>query len=330
VGLTWGRLITFVSSLLRSRRKALDEYRQDPPQIVLAMGGFTSAGPVLAARRSRAACFLHDSNVIPGRANRWLARFADEVYVAFEETQARFKTATRVTGTPVRSEFHSVDRDQARVSLGLRVADPVLLVMGGSQGAEGINRLMQEALPALVERFPRLQFIHLTGTADLTAVQATYRCLGVPVLVREFCAEMHLALGAATLAVSRAGGSSIAELAATITPAVLIPYPAASDRHQQFNAAALSRKGAAIVVDQDSIGAPVLAAMLIELLSQPAQLAAMRESLANWQPGDAAQRIVDAMFSHRAVKRQADGRSQPSREAGESRPLPPLQSSWGR
>lgn len=305
VGLTWGRWLAFLSGLLRSRKRALKQFQDDPPQVVLAMGGFTSAGPVLAARRAGAACFLHDSNVIPGRANRWLARRAAEVFVAFPEAQEHFQTATRVTGTPVRPEFHSVDAAGSRGALGLRPADPVLLVMGGSQGAAGINRLVLAALPVLVERFPLLQFIHLTGPVDLDPVQSAYQRLGVKALVQVFCPAMHHALGAATLAVSRAGGSSLAEIATTRTPSVLVPFPAAADQHQQFNAAALARGGGALVADQESVGGPEFTRLLVELLSDPAKLATMRERLTTGQPLDAASQIVDAMFARLPERRAA-------------------------
>lgn len=297
VGLVKGRWLAFLAGVVRSRRLAKECFRADPPQVVLAMGGFTSAGPVLAARSVGAGCFLHDSNVIPGRANRWLATFAEGVFVAFPETQKRFKCPSRVTGTPVRQEFHAVNPAVARETLGLRADDPVLLIMGGSQGAAGVNRLMLEALPLLVERFPRLQFIHLTGAADLAAVQSTYLRLGVKALVQVFCASMHHALGAATLTVSRSGGSSLAEIAACRTPAVLIPYPAAADRHQQFNAEALERHGAAVIVDEKSVSGTAFGQRLIGLLDDPAGLAQLRERLAHWQPLDAAARIADALFA---------------------------------
>lgn len=304
VGLTRGRWFAFFAGLLRSRKRALKHFQDDPPQVVLAMGGFTSAGPVLAARRAGAACFLHDSNVIPGRANRWLARYADAVFVAFPAAQTHFKSATRVTGTPVRSEFHSVKATDSRTALGLRPADPVLLVMGGSQGAAGINRLVLAALPVLVDRFPLLQFIHLTGAADLDLVQSAYHRLGVKALVQVFCPEMPHALGGATLAVSRAGGSTLAEIAATRTPSVLVPFPAAADQHQQFNAAALARGGGALVVDQEAVGGPEFTRLLVALLGDASKLAAMRERLTTGQPLDAATQIVDAMFA-RLPGRQA-------------------------
>jgi UDP-N-acetylglucosamine--N-acetylmuramyl-(pentapeptide) pyrophosphoryl-undecaprenol N-acetylglucosamine transferase len=300
VGLTRGRWLAFARGLLRSRRLAKESLRLDPPRAVLSMGGFAGAGPLLAARSVGARAFLHDSNFLPGRANRWLARFAAEAFVAFPEAGSRFRIPIQVTGTPVRSEFHSVDREAARLTLGLRPGDPVLLVMGGSQGAAGINRLFLEVLPELANRFPRLQFIHLTGATDLEAAQSAFARSGVKALVQAFCPEMHHALAAATFAISRAGGSSLAELAATRTAAVLVPYPAAAEDHQRYNASALARRGAALVVEQE-VGVPEFARLLTGLFNEPERVEGMRRRLAGWQPPDAAGRIVDAMFARLPV-----------------------------
>lgn len=296
VGLTRGRLVGFLAGLWRSRRIAAEHLRKHPAQLVLAMGGFTSAAPIMAGRRAGAVCFLHDSNVIPGRANRLLARFAGEIFLGFDAAQNRIRGRVRVTGTPVRPEFREMSPAAARSELGLRPDDPVLLIMGGSQGASGINRLLTGALPGLVGKFPRLQFIHLTGTGDLAVVQGAYTQLGVPALVQVFCSRMHLALGAATLAVSRAGGSTLAELAAMRTPSVLIPFPSAADNHQQLNAEVFIRQEAAALVAQNAISAAGFEALLAALLNAPQQLQSMRERLRLLQSPAAAGRIVDAML----------------------------------
>lgn len=330
VGLMRGRLFAFIAGVLNSRRHALFAYQGDAPDVVLAMGGFTSAGPVLAGRKVKAACFLHDSNVIPGRANRWLARFASEVFVAFPEAQARFRKPTRITGTPVRSEFYATDQAAARVALGLRLEDPVLLVMGGSQGASAINRLMQEALPKLVEKMPLLQFIHLTGATDLDAIQTTYQKLGVNALVQVFCGEMHNALGAATLAVSRAGGSSLAEIAATGTPSLLIPFPHAAENHQYFNALAMNQDGAAIMLDQNKVSGADFASLVIDLIRQQRSLQSIRHRLLlGWRNADAASRIVDAMCAHRPFVSVTQIAAQSTRveEASGASPFKPAESS---
>lgn len=295
VGLTRGRWLGFAGGMWRSARLAGKYFRENPPRVVLAMGGFTSAGPVLAGRRAGAACFLHDSNVIPGRANRWLSNFAKAIFVAFPQAGAHFKKPTEVTGTPVRAEFQPMESVRARAELGLRGDDPVLLIMGGSQGATGINRLAQEALPALVERFPRLQFIHLAGGAELATVQSAYQRLGVKALVQRFSTEMHLALGAATLALSRAGGSSLAELAVMGTATVLVPYPEAAENHQEANAESFVRQGAAVSVAQNQISGVAFAELLVNLLADPQRRSQLSVRIRALAVPDAAACIVDAM-----------------------------------
>jgi len=156
---------------------------------------------------------------------------------------------------------------------------------------------MEQALPGLVERLPRLQFIHLTGAADLAAVQSEFRRLGVKALVQVFCTEMAHALGAASLAVTRAGGSTLAELAATRTPAVLVPFPEAADQHQQFNAMAFAESGTAVVVDQNRVSGSEFGSLLQELLEHPERLAAMRDRFDQSPSMPAAGQIVDAMFA---------------------------------
>jgi UDP-N-acetylglucosamine--N-acetylmuramyl-(pentapeptide) pyrophosphoryl-undecaprenol N-acetylglucosamine transferase len=183
---------------------------------------------------------------------------------------------------------------------------------------------MREALPMLVERLPKLQFVHLTGTTGLPEMQEVYQRLGVKALVQGFSSAMHQVLGAATLAVSRAGGSSLAELAATGTPAVLIPFPEATDQHQRHNAAALERLRAAVVLDQNSISGGTFAAALLELLAQPARRAEMRENISSWQPTRAAARIVDAMFAGQSLSRRTLPGTGRKRHPGQSRPATAL------
>lgn len=296
VGLTRGRVFAFLGGIIKSRRVAREHFRRRKPQLVLAMGGFTSAAPIMMGRRAGAACYLHDSNALPGRANRFLARFVHETFLGFDAAQTRMHGRVRITGTPVRPEFIEAPAAGAREALGLRPADPVLLVMGGSQGASGINRLVIGALPKLSQHFPRLQFVHLTGAADLDLVQESYHRLGVKALVQVFCGEMHHALNAATLAISRAGGSSLAEIAALRTPAVLIPFPEAAENHQQFNAEVFMRQDAAVLVEQNSVSAAGFAETLCGLLQAPERLAALRENLRRLQTPDAARRIVAAML----------------------------------
>lgn len=253
VGLTGRNVLKFAAASVRSYRAARTAFRPRPPQAVLAMGGFTSAPPVLAGRRFGATTFLHESNTIPGRANRWLAHVVDECFVGFDAAARRLRNRHVVnTGTPVRPGFAATEAPGARLALGLDPAKPVLLVMGGSQGAAGVNQLVVSAFPELLEKLPGLQLVHLTGTQDCERVRSALASHGRRVRVHAFFSEMELLLAAATVAISRSGASSLAELAAMRLPAVLVPFPSAVDDHQRHNAEAFAANGAARVLTQKS------------------------------------------------------------------------------
>jgi UDP-N-acetylglucosamine--N-acetylmuramyl-(pentapeptide) pyrophosphoryl-undecaprenol N-acetylglucosamine transferase len=266
--------------------------------LALAMGGFTAAPPILAAKRLGALTFLHESNTVPGRANRWLAQRVDGAFVYFPAARDGLRARRiEVTGMPVRGEFSRLTpAAAARTALGLKADAPVLLVTGGSQGARAINELMVASLPALLEAVPGLQFVHLTGTRDVEMVRAAYAARRRPAVVRAFLGEMALALAAADAAVSRAGASSLAELAACRLPALLIPYPAAADNHQYHNALAFAQSGAARALEQDALSPELLAREIAALLGDAPRRMAMRQALSLWDFPDAAAQIADRML----------------------------------
>lgn len=298
VGMTRGKLFSFATGFWKSYRAAKKLFRDRTPQAVLAMGGFTSAPPVLAGRSVGAATFLHESNTIPGKANRWLAHFVDQAFVGFPTAAARLRHKNVLpTGTPVRPQFTPGDVASRRVALGLAPDRPVLLVTGGSQGASGVNNLVLQALPALLKAVPSLQFLHLTGPNDFEKVRAAYAAQQAKAVVQPFLTEMDLALGAADAAVSRAGASSMAELAAMSLPSVLIPYPIAADNHQLYNANAFVATGAAQLLEQRGGTGEGLAAKLIPLLTDATARAAMQTALEAWHHANAAEIIAEKMIA---------------------------------
>jgi UDP-N-acetylglucosamine--N-acetylmuramyl-(pentapeptide) pyrophosphoryl-undecaprenol N-acetylglucosamine transferase len=298
VGLSPAGVFGFTRGLWRSFRLARACFAQRPPQFVLAMGGFISAPPIIAAKRWGAKTFLHESNSIPGRANRWLARWVDGAFAFFPSTVEKLAARrVEVVGMPVRPQFlEPMAPGTARAALGLAPEAPVLLVMGGSQGARKINELMVRFAPLLRQAMPNLQFVHLTGCHDLESVRASYKALGIPAIVHAFFGEMALALAAADVAVSRAGASSLAELAARQLPAILIPYPTAANNHQFYNARAFVQSGAARMVPQDSATPDHLVHEILELIRNPLKRSAMQSALAGWHApaaaGDIAERIL--------------------------------------
>ena len=298
VAMTRGKLLSFVAGFWKSYRAAKVLFRERTPQAVLAMGGFTSAPPVLAGRACGAATFLHESNTIPGKANRWLSHFVDQAFVGFPTAGERLRhKSVLCTGTPVRPQFTPGDAASRRMALGLALDRPVLLVTGGSQGASGVNDLVLQALPSLLKAVPTLQFLHLTGPNDVAKVQAAYEAQQAKAVVRPFLAEMDLALGAADVAVSRAGASSMAELAAMRLPSVLIPYPIAADNHQLHNANSFVETGAARLLEQRGSTGDALAAMVIPLLTDTTARAAMQTALESWHRADAAEIIAEKIIA---------------------------------
>jgi len=298
VGLKRGGEIAFLRGFIRSYRAAAKLFKSHPPQAALAMGGFTSAPPILAARRAGAKTFLHESNTIPGRANRWLSRVVPRAFVGFPTAAGRLHSRTvTVTGTPVRPGFQARAAAECCARTGFDPARPVLLVMGGSQGARGINELVLRSLPLLASRAPEWQWLHLTGPGDAEKVRQAYVACKLKAVVHPFYAEMELALGAATVAISRAGASSLAELAAMRLPAVLVPYPAATDNHQFYNARAFEATGAACLLEQQTATPETLIQLLLDVIEKPAVHEKMQTALAQWHAPHAAEQIAEAMLA---------------------------------
>jgi UDP-N-acetylglucosamine--N-acetylmuramyl-(pentapeptide) pyrophosphoryl-undecaprenol N-acetylglucosamine transferase len=312
IGLTRGRRLAFVRAFWQSYRAAREWFRKTSPNAVLAMGGFTAAAPLVAGKRAGAATFIHESNTIPGRANRWLSRMVDGAFVGFPSAADRLRARNvTVTGTPVRSQFTARDAAYCRRALGLEPNRPVVLIMGGSQGAHGINSLVLESLPSLVKSAPDWQWLHLTGPDDYEPVKQAYASARVSAAVHPFFDQMELALGAAAAALSRAGASSLAELAAVRVPSVLIPYPAATDNHQLHNARAFVETGAALMLEQNTATAEILVPLLVKLMQDSAARESMQTALAQWHRPDAADQIVAGMLdSLQASAHQRDLRIQ--------------------
>jgi UDP-N-acetylglucosamine--N-acetylmuramyl-(pentapeptide) pyrophosphoryl-undecaprenol N-acetylglucosamine transferase len=309
VGLGRGSRIAFLRGFIQSSRAARKLFKQNRPDAVLAMGGFTSAPPVVAAKAMGVPSFLHESNTIPGRANRWLSWMVKEAFIGFPQAATRLHTKNaKVTGTPVRPQFRPGEIAACRVALGLQPEKPVLVVTGGSQGASGLNDMMVNALPLLVKLVPELQLVHLTGPNDVEKVEKACVANKIKAVVRPFFAEMNLALGAASAAISRAGASSLAELAAMRLPAVLVPFPAATDNHQHFNALAFQTSGAAYLLAQKSANPEILAPMIVELINDSAAREKMYQALEQWHAPRAAERIAESILKVITDRRRAVGK----------------------
>lgn len=273
-------------------RKILAEFQ---PTAVLGMGGFTSTPPILAGKLRGVPTFVHESNAIPGKANKLNARLVSVVLLGFEECRKHFGSATcEVVGTPVRrSLIQKKPRGAALQTLGLQEDLVTILVMGGSQGAHGINEAVARALPALAGA--RVQFIHLTGPQDEALTVANYRRANIPAHVAPFCHAMEDVYSAADLVMARSGAASLAELAHFGLPSILVPYPYAAEDHQTRNAEIFQKNGAAEMLPEGEISGDTLGQRMKSLATDRGVLAKMSEAAQRLAPGDAAGRVADVL-----------------------------------
>lgn len=268
--------------------------RRKKPDIVLAMGSFASAGPVLAAWRLGIPYVMHEANVIPGRAVSLFARRARVVACSFEET--RFYLPGRnveVTGMPLRASLESPLPSEPLMDRNLFT----LLVMGGSSGAHLLNERVAEALIRFAPEEAKVQIIHLTGIADEAGVREQYRAAGIKARVHAFHQDMASLYRITDLAICRAGASTCAELFAFSVPSLLVPYPHAARDHQTLNARAMEKIGAADVVQEKDLSVEWLHDYIRESILHPGRLARMSASLKARAPDKAADRLADLLES---------------------------------
>jgi len=302
VGLSGGNFLQFGAAFLKSYTASKNLFQREPVRAVLSMGGFMGVGPIAAAKKLGVLTFLHESNSVPGRANRWLSRFVNRVFIGFTHAESQFPGCEILDyGNPVRQQFLPRDPAAARNALHLDLQRPTIVVMGGSQGASGINDLVIKSLPVFVKNFPELQWFHLTGAKDEEKVRAAYAENRVEkYVVKPFFTEMETALAAASVAISRAGASSLAEIAAMRVPSILIPYPAAVDNHQLKNAQEFTQTGAAKLMEEHDAKPEDLCQTVMALAKNEKLRESLFLSLKCWHRPRAAEAIADEIL--RAIK----------------------------
>src|SRR5580700_11415403 len=241
------------------------------PDVVIGVGGYASGPAMLAAVVKHIPTLAFEPNVVPGFANRVIARFVSAAAVHFQETAKYFRHA-EVTGVPVRQAFFEIAVSESNKRRG---ETPTLLVFGGSQGAHAINEAMIRCLPVLQRQATGMHIIHQTGERDYNDALAAYACLCESAEVFKFIEDMPAAFARADLVVCRSGASTVAEITAAGKPTIFVPFPRAADDHQRVNAEALARVGAAVVVEESRLEGVWLAETIAALLGDPARLARM-------------------------------------------------------
>jgi UDP-N-acetylglucosamine--N-acetylmuramyl-(pentapeptide) pyrophosphoryl-undecaprenol N-acetylglucosamine transferase len=292
LGLKGKSVSALVKGVLTLPLSAWDAWRvvaSRRPHVVVGVGGYSSGPIVLMAWLRGVPTLLHEQNAQPGLTNRLLARVARAVAVTFESSLAQFGAKAFVSGNPVRPRFLQAAGEPA----GARK----VLIFGGSQGAHAINLAMVEAASELARASAPPAITHQTGAADLELVRQGYTGAGLAARVEPFIEDMDEAMSAASLIVSRAGSTTLAEIAAVGRASLLVPLPTATDDHQRRNAEALVQAGAAEMLEQREMTGATLAARMLALLDADDRRRAMAMAVKRFARPDAAVVIVDRVLA---------------------------------
>lgn len=303
----WSRKVSFktASMILNNSLgvvQSLQIIKRFKPQVVLGTGGYVAAPLVFSAALLKIPVVLHEQNAVPGIANRLLSRWATKIALSFPESAKHFPSTVEqeVTGNPVRQAILDGDRNIGLKNLRLNTGKKTVLVFGGSRGARSINNAIIEGAERLAQT-PNLQLIHLTGREEYESVLNQLTNKGIEldlsgnIVIKPYLYEMADALAAADLVICRAGATTLAELTAIGRASILIPYPYATDNHQEKNARSLENAGAAYVIRDKELTGKVLTDLIIKLISDTDSLKRMAENSRKLGKPDAAARIAKCL-----------------------------------
>ncbi|MHB1127113.1 MAG: undecaprenyldiphospho-muramoylpentapeptide beta-N-acetylglucosaminyltransferase [Bacillota bacterium] len=258
--------------------------RKYNPQVVVGTGGFVSGPVMLVASLMKIPTVLHEQNALPGLTNRALSRRVSRVCYTFAESKKYFLRSTLAThtGLPVRPEIIRTDREEGRRNYCLSTGEQLVLVVGGSRGAQSINKAMQAVWKAYHGN-RAVHILHVAGAAGYEAAVGAARNTGLKldnngnITIIPYLYNMEYALAAADVVIGRAGAAFLAEIMVKGIPAILIPYPYAAENHQEYNARALENKGAAVVICDRELNGENLLSTLQDLLGDQNRLRQMHE-----------------------------------------------------
>jgi UDP-N-acetylglucosamine--N-acetylmuramyl-(pentapeptide) pyrophosphoryl-undecaprenol N-acetylglucosamine transferase len=293
------QLVSFLPAFLNSLRRHVQFYRQFKPDVVAGLGGYGCLPAGLAAALQGIPLALMDQNVLPGRAVRCLHPFSDLFIAQWQASRDHLRTDNvRVLGNPIRTSLKQTPSSaDARERLGLDQDHRVLLVMGGSQGAKRLNEWVLDHLDLLNRHSDDIAVIHIAGTDDQERVSRSYESSALQHHVIGFTEEMDQIYPAADLVLSRAGGTSLAELAYLKQPAVLVPYPRAMENHQLLNAREAASDGGCILLRQDEFCKRAFREQIIGVLRDRERCRRMSGHLDDIRKPNAASRISSALLS---------------------------------
>lgn len=272
------------------------------PDLVFSKGGFGSIPVVIAARMLFVPVFLHESDVAPGAANKFLSDFASKIFVSFPKTEYFPKEKMILVGNPTRKELMNNDKEEARKFFNLNSSKPVILILGGSQGSQRVNDGILDILPQLLKDF---ELIHQCGENNYQTTRGESKAVmkteeepfyHLFAFLKE--PELKRAYASADLIISRAGAGSIFEIAAVAKPSILIPLPEAAQSHQLKNAYAYQEAGACLVIEENNFTPSLFLEKLKTLFSEPEQLKAMAEKAKSFSRAESAKTIADCLIQY--------------------------------
>lgn len=284
-------LLKSLVSIPKSILKSILIIKDFNPDLVIGLGGYVSGPVVLAATLMGFKTAIHEQNTLPGLTNRILGKIAHLVFVSFEQSLSYFpKGKTILTGNPIRKEC-----SEASSSTLLRTPF-TLMVLGGSLGSHQINCAMIDALEDLLPIREKIKIIHQTGEKDFNLVKEAYQNKGFSADVSIFIDRIVDAYQQASLVVSRAGATTLAEMMAQRRASILIPYPLAANQHQHLNAMAVVSQKAALMMDPEKMTGKRLAELILDLYKQPEYLSEMENNAGRLGRPKAGQDIVDQCY----------------------------------
>ncbi|WP_226619986.1 undecaprenyldiphospho-muramoylpentapeptide beta-N-acetylglucosaminyltransferase [Cytobacillus firmus] len=278
---------------VRDSKKMLKEFKAD---VVIGTGGYVCGPVVYAASRLGIPTIIHEQNSVPGLTNKFLSRYVDKIAVCFEEAKAFFpETKTVMTGNPRASEVLGQDGIRGRLSAGLKTGVPAVLIFGGSRGARPINDAVLKTLAELGEK--PYQVLYITGDVHYDDVQKEVELVGNPenVIIKPFIHNMPEVLAGASLVVSRAGATTLAEITSLGIPSILIPSPYVTNNHQEKNARALSDHGAAELLLEKELTGKKLIDSIDRIILNKDKMDSMKEASRKLGIRDASNRLYKLM-----------------------------------
>ena len=268
------------------------------PDIVIGVGGYASGAIVFAAGMKSIPTMIHEQNSVPGLTNKMLGNVVQRICVTYQESRSSFPMGkTFLTGNPIRARILKGDKESAYKLFSLEKDLFTVFVFGGSSGAKSINRAMVDTLNHLGDLKDKIQFLHQTGSADFDNIREAYRKAGVKAMIAPFIYQMAEAYSIADIVISRAGATTLAELTALGKPAILIPYPFAAGRHQEFNAIKLREMGAAFMILDNELNGEIIAEHISDMYKNDSLRADMQRASRGLGSPDACTRIVDVAVS---------------------------------